>query len=57
MLQSKIILFLNDCISCTSVDATYFYSFEKLVNDSPDRLANAVMKKIVVDGWAHLVLF
>ena len=57
MLQSKIIVFLSDCLSCISVDATHFDSLAKLVNDAPDRFANAVMKKIVVDGWVHLVLF
>ena len=57
MLQSKVIFFLIDCLSCINVDATHFDSFGKLVNDSPDRFTNAVMKKFFVDGWAYLVLF
>ena len=40
-----------------SVNATHFDSFGKLVYNSPDYVANAVMKKVGVVGWEHLVLF
>ena len=43
--------------SCISVNATHFVSFEKLVYDSPDYFANAVMKKVGVVGWEVSVLF
>ena len=39
-----------------SIDATDVPDC-KLVNDSPERFANATMKKIVISGEAHLVLF
>ena len=40
-----------------SIDATDVPGLGKLVNDSPERFANATMKKIVISGEAHLVLF
>ena len=43
MLQSKIILFLSECLSCISVDATHYEC--------------KCSHKKIVDGWVQLVSF
>ena len=40
-----------------SIDATNEKSFGRLVNDSPSAFANAVMKRICLDGVVHLCLY
>ena len=40
-----------------SIDATKETSYGRLVNDSPSNYANAVMKRICLDGIVHLCLY
>ena len=40
-----------------SVDATFAHGLGRLVNDSPQKDANCVMKRVVIDNVPHLLLY
>ena len=42
----------------SSIDATHVHGYAKMVNDSPDKLANSFMRRVVVNNESvHICLF